>query len=356
MGNQSQKKREAARAAERKAKKEATQAAKLAEANSAQVDSLVPAEIAVPPTKQTKSALPKRAAPEASASTRRSTRSKRSASTPTSLASIPTSSASSKDIVTHLSNQSNTTSRPRRTNAASAQAQLLQAALEDESEPEGDSNDDSDELTDDDLGHIVAKQHREDLASDVNIDDDIWQLSSVGQLDLVAPKPLTARGPPKKHTKVQVMEKPSESDDSETGEFVVLRLFFFTLLILRTEAVEMKYECHDKANGRRHDLSLWTSSSWKELVDGAAEKFNIFPTSLRLQYIFSNERPTSLPFELDSEQAYQELLTKYKQLIDPGLTSSGKPRKAKAKKITVKLFDKNAESGEGPKGKGKVRA
>ena len=97
-------------------------------------------------------------------------------------------------------------------------------------------------------------------------------------------------------------------------------------------------------------------STWKELVDGAAEKFNVFPTLLQLQYIFSNERPTSLPFELNSEQAYQQLLAKYKHLIDPGLTSSGKPRKAKPKTIIIKLFNKNAESGEGgSKGKGKVR-
>ena len=57
--------------------------------------------------------------------------------------------------------------------------------MEDESESEGDS-DDSNELSNDDLGHIVAKQHAEDLASDFDIDDSI-QLSSVGQLNLVVP-------------------------------------------------------------------------------------------------------------------------------------------------------------------------
>lgn len=354
MGNQSQRKREAACAAERRAKKEA---AKSAETISAQVDSAVPADNAVPATKQTKSALQKQVPSEALASTQRSTHSKRSASTSVPAASASTGSTSSQNTVTHLSNQSNTTSRPCRMNAASARAQLLQAALEDESEPEGDSNDDLDELSNDDLGHIVAKQHAEDPTSDIDIDDSI-QLSSVGQLSLVVPKPAGSHGAPKKHTKVQVMEKPShESDDSETGEFAFICLSFFTLLIIQTEAVEMKYECHDKANGTRHDLSLWSSSTWKELVDGAAEKFNVFPTSLRLQYIFSNERPTSLPFELNSEQAYQELLTKYKRLIDPGLTNSGKPRKSKPKTITIKLFNKNAESGEGgPKGKGKVGA
>ena len=125
-------------------------------------------------------------------------------------------------------------------NAASTCAQLLPATLEDENKPEGDSDDDSDELTDDNLGHIIARQHQEGFASDVNIDDGI-QHSPVGQLDLVAPKPIMAHGPPKKHTKVQVMEKSSESDDSETSEFVVLCLFFFTLFIIQTEAVKMKY-------------------------------------------------------------------------------------------------------------------
>ena len=56
MGNQSQRKREAACAAERRAKKEA---AKSAETISAQVDSAVPADNAVPAMKQTKSALQK---------------------------------------------------------------------------------------------------------------------------------------------------------------------------------------------------------------------------------------------------------------------------------------------------------
>ena len=130
MGNQSQRKCDAARAAERRAKKEA---AKSAETISAQVDSAVPTDNAVPAVKQTKSALQKRVPSEALASAQRSTCSKHSASTSVPAASTSTGSTSSQNTVTHLSNQSNTTSHPRHMNAASAQAQLLQAALEDES-------------------------------------------------------------------------------------------------------------------------------------------------------------------------------------------------------------------------------
>ena len=83
MGNQAQRKRKAARAAECRAKKEVAQAAKLAETTSAHDDSPVPADNAVPAMKQTKSALQKRAPSEASASIRRSTHSQHSASTPT---------------------------------------------------------------------------------------------------------------------------------------------------------------------------------------------------------------------------------------------------------------------------------
>ena len=118
MGNQAQRKRKAARAAEHRAKKEVVQAAKLAETTSAHDDSPVPADNTIPATKQTKSALQKRAPPEASASIRRSTHLQCSAST-------PTCSTSSQETLAHLSNQSNTTSRPHRMNAASAQAQLL---------------------------------------------------------------------------------------------------------------------------------------------------------------------------------------------------------------------------------------
>ena len=49
------------------------------------------------------------------------------------------------------------------TNAASAQAQLLQAALDDENEPEEDSDNENyvSGLSDDDLDHIVGRQYLE---------------------------------------------------------------------------------------------------------------------------------------------------------------------------------------------------
>ena len=199
MGNQSQKKHDAIRAAEHRAKKEAGQAAKPAETTSAHVDSPLSNDM-VPATKQTKSTLQKQA-PQASAPTRRSTRSKRSVFTSTSLASTPT--LSQDAASTHLGDQSDTTSRPHRnTNTASARAQLLQAALENESKLEGDS-DDSIELTDDDLNHIVAKTNPVALVPDTPISDGPIQLSSVGELILAAPKPVVlSHGVSKKQTKV----------------------------------------------------------------------------------------------------------------------------------------------------------
>ena len=107
----------------------------------------------------------------------------------------------------------------------------------------------------------------------------------------------------------------------------------------------MKLDCNN----------LSSSTSWPEVLHQVAQKFNIYDQSLQLQYIFSNEKPTTLPFELNLEQAYNDMCAKYKQLMDPGLTSSGKPWKAQ-KMIIVMLFDKNADgdSGSKAKGKGKV--
>ena len=340
MGNQAQNKRNATRAATRNAKKEAMKLAKTPSALDS--PSLTSDTIIVPAIKQLKSASKRQAvAPESSV--RRSTRSKQSTTT------APPTFSALQDTATHL-DQSNPMSRPRHINKASVQAQLLQAALDDESEPEEISdNENGHDLTDDDLDHLVERQHSESPEPDVDLGE--IQLTPAGQLGLVAPKPVTSKG----YKKVPVTEKDNDDDDEESGELAGCAVHIF-LLIIQTVLFEIKCECHDKANGSRYDLDLSSSTHWPEVLRRVTQKFNVYDQSLQLQYIFSNEKPTALLFELNSEQAYNDMCAKYKRLMDPGLTSSGKPRKAR-KMIVVMLFDKNAEgdSGSKAKGKGKVR-
>ena len=209
MGNQALKKREAARIANRKAKKEAAQAAKQVDNTSTSVDSPIPAEAIVSKTKGRKLALPKEAAP-----VRRSNR-------PTHSASDSAPSASSQDIAAHLA------PRPRRPNAGSALAQLVHAEMDEESEAH--FSDDEDEQTDYDLDHIVGRPLPESVRPDVSVDVDVdigeIQLSPNGQLSLAAPKQdikslVGPRRTQKKGTK-RAVEECSESDDDAAGEYVI---------------------------------------------------------------------------------------------------------------------------------------
>lgn len=115
--------------------------------------------------------------------------------------------------------------------SASAQDQLvhqLQAEISKEDEP-GDS--DNEELGVDDLEHIVVNQGPE---SDPDIEIGTVQFSG-GQLGIIAPKPTPAMAPAKSHMtkgpkKRQVIQGLSESDDDEMGE--LLDLDSFTILTL----------------------------------------------------------------------------------------------------------------------------
>lgn len=95
-------------------------------------------------------------------------------------------------------------------------------------------------------------------------------------------------------------------------------------------------------------------------MDKVAEKLNVHPLGLRLQYLFSNEKTTALPFELDSEQAYIDMQDKYRQLLASRFMKSGQLSKRNKTTIAVQLFDQSTKGGGGggggvgSKGKGKV--
>ena len=173
--------------------------------------------VIVPAIKQLKSASKRQAvAPESSV--QRSTHSKQSTTT------TPPTFSALQDTATHL-DQSNPMSCPCRINKASVQAQLLQAALDDESEPEEISdNKNGHDLTDDDLDHLVERQRSESPEPDIDLGE--IQLTLAGHLGLVAPKPVTLKG----YKKVPVMEKDNDNDndDEESGELAgcTVHIFF----------------------------------------------------------------------------------------------------------------------------------
>lgn len=123
-----------------------------------------------------------------------------------------------------------------------------------------------------------------------------------------------------------------------------------------TEPFDMTFEINDVAKGIRKNLTMSSMTLWDDLRNKVAQVLNIFPGSLRLQYRFSNEQKASLPFDLDSDEAYKEMRDKLEPLVVPEILKSGKRSTRKKKLVTVQLFDKNAEGDGGPGGKStKVR-
>ena len=122
-----------------------------------------------------------------------------------------------------------------------------------------------------------------------------------------------------------------------------------------TVAQPFKIECKvfDIERGTRFSLTLLSSDTWPAVVDKAAEKFLKHPSALYLQYRFSNEKRATLPFDLDSKQAFHDLQDKYEQLqILPSITAS--KRKTMRKMILIQLYNKNATGESTLKGKAKV--
>jgi hypothetical protein len=123
-----------------------------------------------------------------------------------------------------------------------------------------------------------------------------------------------------------------------------------------TETFEMTIEVHDKAKGARKNLTLPSSTPWADLQNKVAQIFNIYPGSLQLQYRFSNEKPNSLPFDLNSHDAYVMMCDQLRPFVVPKILANGKPSKAIRKLIMVQLFNKDAEGDGVSGGKGaKVR-
>jgi hypothetical protein len=77
--------------------------------------------------------------------------------------------------------------------------------------------------------------------------------------------------------------------------------------LVLTEVFDMTFEINDKARGARKNITLPSFTSWDTLKDKVAQVFNLHPGSLQLQYRFSNEKSSSLPFDLISLNDYNEM-------------------------------------------------
>jgi hypothetical protein len=91
-----------------------------------------------------------------------------------------------------------------------------------------------------------------------------------------------------------------------------------------TEPFDMTFEINDVAKGIRKSLTMSSTTLWHDLHNKFAQTLNIFLGSLHLQYRFSNEQKASLPFDLDSNEAYKEMRNKLEPLIVPEILKSGK--------------------------------
>src|SRR6266446_3732967 len=102
----------------------------------------------------------------------------------------------------------------------------------------------------------------------------------------------------------------------------------------------MTFEINDKARGSRKNLTLPSSASWADLQDRIARVFNVHTASLQLQYIFSNEKNNSLPFDLRSHDEYVDMRDKLQPFVVPKILANGKPSKSVRKLVTVQLFNR----------------
>ncbi len=69
-----------------------------------------------------------------------------------------------------------------------------------------------------------------------------------------------------------------------------------------------------------------------------------------LQYIFSNEKNNSLPFDLRSHDEYVDMRDKLQPFVIPKILANGKPSKSVRKLVTVQLFNRGLEGVSGEKG------
>ena len=108
----------------------------------------------------------------------------------------------------------------------------------------------------------------------------------------------------------------------------------------------MTFKIKDEVKGSRQEPIVLSTITWYDFQQKVTEVLNIFPSKLQLQYHFSNENKTSLPFNLNSHMSFGSISHKLRPLVMPATLKNGKKSAHKMKVVMVKLFNRDTE-GEG---------
>ena len=105
----------------------------------------------------------------------------------------------------------------------------------------------------------------------------------------------------------------------------------------------MKFKLEDRFKGIQSELTVSSMITWYDFQQKVTQKLNIFLSTLHLQYRFSNENKSSLPFDLNSHASFGSMHDKLEPLVVQPLLKNGKRSTCKMKIVTVKLFNKGVE-------------
>ena len=103
----------------------------------------------------------------------------------------------------------------------------------------------------------------------------------------------------------------------------------------------MTFEIEDRANGCQLELIMLSTVTWYDFQQEVAKKLNIFPSKLELQYCFSNENWSSLPFDLNSHLSFISMCDKLRPFVVPPILLNGKRPTCKMKLVMIQLFVKD---------------
>ena len=110
-----------------------------------------------------------------------------------------------------------------------------------------------------------------------------------------------------------------------------------------TEQFQMTFEIEDRAKNHRLELIVSSTILWYDFQQEVAKKLNIFPLKMELQYRFSNENRSSLPFDLNSHLSFASMCDKLRPFVVPPTLNNGKKSTHKMKLVTIILSVRDGE-------------
>ena len=108
------------------------------------------------------------------------------------------------------------------------------------------------------------------------------------------------------------------------------------------DVFQMTIKVEDRVKGSQSELIMSSTITWYDFQQKVTKRLNIFPSKLTLQYHFSNENRSSLPFNLNSHISFGLMCDKLRQFVVPPMLNNGKRSTCKMKLVTVQLFNRDA--------------